>query len=665
MSATRTSPSLATFSCPELCHIIALHLKQTDLYSCLLVNKTLSKNLFPYLWRHITFHDFEPYYSELYVLGQQKEREQEKQRKNNQAGEDSELKEKDNDEVSKAPTFATQRPTRKRRPFLSQTDIIQNPWAVPSKQRDVSDFYFPFSPPYSQLIKHGHLIETLTLEWNEGLDYLTDAQLEELEELPESKQEEPPGHLQSWTYIRLMEQCTNVRVLEVAGWNAEMPHRYRNRWVCGTGMRIIYMARQKRLSAKDEALAKVVEAAGRLGFGIQAVSSSSSTKDVAPLPDGERAPLGPTGIQEFHLSGSCGFRKKSFNALISAFSPSPPLPPPAAAMSSSSILPDLYPHQHHQAQLRVLDISGCEFIQSDQMHTLLTSLPGLQVIDLRCRQHLFELFPSSGLEYDFEFHQSVKKEEESPVFAKMTKGSRDKGLRWACQDSLRVLRVGVKDVSMGYEPEIFPSMTTAGSASGAAASGTTYNNNNRSCLVDVLSKLAYPACFHWLYDSIAPLTNLRELCLVSVKDPVDCDPMNREVCLSLEEGLDRWEGLKELEVLDVEYLNHQIGIREVQWMVKCWPRLKVIRGLVFQEDELSKNEDTYVDVEMKEDEKDEEKERRAWSEGVRWLKATRPDIELPVLEKRWKGAFADALPEEDNYILPEDNYILPEDDDDL
>ena len=106
--------------------------------------------------------------------------------------------------------------------------------------------------------------------------------------------------------------------------------------------------------------------------------------------------------------------------------------------------------------------------------------------------------------------------------------------------------------------------------------------------------------------------------------------VTRELQFTVEEGLGRLEGLKRLkrlEILDVEYLKHQIGIVEVQWMVKHWPMLNVIRGLIFEEDTEKGREGE--DVEMMEG---KEKGR---SEGVRWLKMARPDIELSVLDKRW------------------------------
>ncbi|KAF9276082.1 hypothetical protein BGZ88_001948 [Linnemannia elongata] len=48
---------------------------------------------------------------------------------------------------------------------------------------------------------------------------------------------------------------------------------------------------------------------------------------------------------------------------------------------------------------------------------------------------------------------------------------------------------------------------------------------------------------------------------------------------SLESGLELLEGLKELRVLDVRRIAHNIGVKELDWMHKNWPKLESIRGL--------------------------------------------------------------------------------------
>jgi hypothetical protein len=49
--------------------------------------------------------------------------------------------------------------------------------------------------------------------------------------------------------------------------------------------------------------------------------------------------------------------------------------------------------------------------------------------------------------------------------------------------------------------------------------------------------------------------------------------------MSLESVLDRLEGLKRLQVLNVSLMATKIGQKEAQWMAGQWPKLYEIRGL--------------------------------------------------------------------------------------
>ncbi|KAG0345281.1 hypothetical protein BG004_003817 [Podila humilis] len=49
--------------------------------------------------------------------------------------------------------------------------------------------------------------------------------------------------------------------------------------------------------------------------------------------------------------------------------------------------------------------------------------------------------------------------------------------------------------------------------------------------------------------------------------------------LTLESGLDQLESLKELRIFGFESLMHEIGEKELEWMVRSWPKLEVMRGL--------------------------------------------------------------------------------------
>ncbi|KAK3811124.1 MAG: hypothetical protein J3Q66DRAFT_443373 [Benniella sp.] len=82
-----------------------------------------------------------------------------------------------------------------------------------------------------------------------------------------------------------------------------------------------------------------------------------------------------------------------------------------------------------------------------------------------------------------------------------------------------------------------------------------------------------------IYDRLARLTNLEILWLgEGVGAKAQCLEM------SLESGLDKLAPLKKLKELNVACLDTRIGVKEVQWMIENWPRLRFIYGLGDHED---------------------------------------------------------------------------------
>lgn len=86
-----------------------------------------------------------------------------------------------------------------------------------------------------------------------------------------------------------------------------------------------------------------------------------------------------------------------------------------------------------------------------------------------------------------------------------------------------------------------------------------------------------------VYQKLAQLTGLCELCLglLDIGDAAleDSCYQTHSLEMTLESGLDGLAPLKDLEVLDVSYMMHKIGVQELEWMVANWPKLKQVKGL--------------------------------------------------------------------------------------
>ncbi|KAK3811048.1 MAG: hypothetical protein J3Q66DRAFT_350856 [Benniella sp.] len=78
-----------------------------------------------------------------------------------------------------------------------------------------------------------------------------------------------------------------------------------------------------------------------------------------------------------------------------------------------------------------------------------------------------------------------------------------------------------------------------------------------------------------LYDRLARLTNLEILWIGDYDNEHDRGHLE----MSLESGLSKLSGLRLLRELNIEGLATRIRVKEVQWMVEKWPRLRTIYGL--------------------------------------------------------------------------------------
>ncbi|KAG0353085.1 hypothetical protein BG005_007568 [Podila minutissima] len=87
-----------------------------------------------------------------------------------------------------------------------------------------------------------------------------------------------------------------------------------------------------------------------------------------------------------------------------------------------------------------------------------------------------------------------------------------------------------------------------------------------------------------LYGRLARLTQLRELRVEVVKEP-----QMKGLAMSLEFGLAQLSGLKKMEVLNMCVFTHCPKRKDLEWMVKNWPRLRQIQGLEYKEDKWFRN----------------------------------------------------------------------------
>ncbi|KAF8986066.1 hypothetical protein BGZ46_009863 [Entomortierella lignicola] len=166
---------------------------------------------------------------------------------------------------------------------------------------------------------------------------------------------------------------------------------------------------------------------------------------------------------------------------------------------------------------------------------------------------------------------------------------------WACESSLKELRVRIGGISDGENEEA-------------------------------------QHVQHQVYERLSRFTKLEKLWLGGNPHPYDdydgddsnewglYDFQHDGLVMSLRSGLDKLKGLKELRVLSVSRMFTEIGLEEIKWMVEHWPKLCVIRGI------RSQNEGDFEFIDEKALIKD-------------WLKTNRPRIQLLESEKwiKFKG----------------------------
>ncbi|KAF8925090.1 hypothetical protein BGZ58_001153 [Dissophora ornata] len=489
---------------PELCHVLATYLSSHDLASCLLVCKSLYGTFLPYLYNTVAVQNYRQYLGDVEVTS-----------------------------VGSAIIITTSTTSTTTKASVPQT-----------------------SPPFASLRSNGHLIENLSLIFNERLGYANDPQAPGAWLLetygPEALARSLPGEAQKGILVRVLRYCINLKSLTINGLHPAIPprpHLLGNEQIL-MAQEICELERDNR----DLAIARLLE---------EVVATVVNSDD-------ERATT--KGIQELYLSNLSGFSRQCIQVIYDT------------TLSTT---------------LQVLDIQSCAYFQSEEMHLLLSMLPNLKYADLRCRDKTCALEPYAGISSKKNRVHAPSEDNHnvhSETLSTTTRAISDLNATfpWPCQKSLKTLRIAATNVR---EPgPLYPTNVAY-----LWSLGSEFYSRDSDPQTPMVHKPC-PEALHWFYDQIATLTRLRELCLVSA---VPQHHRSRSLELTLEAGLARWETLKELEVLDVDGLDHNIGLNDMKWMVANWPALREIRGLIHKND-------------------------KVLAEPALWLMGARPDIKLPM-----------------------------------
>lgn len=154
---------------------------------------------------------------------------------------------------------------------------------------------------------------------------------------------------------------------------------------------------------------------------------------------------------------------------------------------------------------------------------------------------------------------------------------------WACESSLKVFRAKISGIP---RPDITRTFHGHPVKNGMLLQEA-HSGQSREIL-------------HRVYERLGRLTRLERLELGqedrsvfdedrSYDDPAEVETLDDEgqqydcLDMNIRSGLRMLKGLKQLRVLSVVRMATLIGVKEVQWMVKSWPKLKQLDGLNYGE----------------------------------------------------------------------------------
>ncbi|KAG0366405.1 hypothetical protein BGZ54_005393 [Gamsiella multidivaricata] len=230
----------------------------------------------------------------------------------------------------------------------------------------------------------------------------------------------------------------------------------------------------------------------------------------------------------------------------------------------------------HSSALETLILEECDGFTSEDIQTILSSCPRLKT---------FRAMTSNGMDFSSTVYLDAHEMVDSP---------------WMCHrlENLKLVITGIARPDLQIDQYGQP-------LTGPLHDGTITGFELQRIVYQQLGKLARLQEL-WLGHDKQDLDDEENYHLTDMEGHWRfIDPDEQFECLefSLRSGLDLLAGLKELRVVNLDRMKTRIGLSEVQWMTREWPKLERIIGLVVQGEKVPKH--------------------------VQWLYDHRPDIELP------------------------------------
>ncbi|KAG0266789.1 hypothetical protein BG011_000841 [Mortierella polycephala] len=243
--------------------------------------------------------------------------------------------------------------------------------------------------------------------------------------------------------------------------------------------------------------------------------------------------------------------------------------------------------KHSSRTLETLILEECDGFCSEDIQLVLSSCPNLRI---------FQAMTSNGKEFSSTVYLDARDMVDSP---------------WVCHglEQLKLVITGIArpDLKMDQYGVPLRGLLNDGTIEGYELQRIVYGQLGR---LTRLQKL-------WLGHDTQDLDdeeNYHQTDVVGQWQFIDPDEQFECVEFSLKSGLDLLRGLKELKVLNLDRLHTRIGLNEVQWMVKEWPKLKKVVGLVVHGEKVPKH--------------------------VQWLYDNHPEIALPSVLGSFSTTFS-------------------------